>query len=543
MESSGGLDGRESRPLAVVAKALRSPRLARLLAAYLVFNIVEWGTWIALLVWAYEYDGVRGSSTAAIAQLVPAALLAPFLASRLGRLARGPALMVGYAAQGVTFVACAAGVLAGWSFGVVCALAAGAAVAVSATRPIHYTALPEGAESAGELAAGNAASGTAEASAILAGPLLCGVLITPLGPGGVVGILGAACLIPVVLTARLRPGSVAVAVAGPGSGPRLSEVLGDPTSRMLSVLAGAISVIVGMLDILMVMLALDVLAMGESGPALLNSSLGLGGLLGAAATLALVGRQRLSYPVLFAGLVTGVAIAVTGLAEGPAVAAVLIGLAGAGKVFFDVAVRTLAQRVLPERLLTGVFGLQESMLMAGLAVGSLAAPLVVHLLGGRMAFVAAGLFLPVVILVWLTRLRRVDLRAAVPADVLALLREVPILGVLAPRLVERLARDAVLVTAQAGSVVVAEGEAGDRFYVVEDGEAAVTMQGREVRRIGPGGWFGELALLNDAPRSATVSAVTDLSLRAVERDSFLATVAGVPRSVDAAHEYAKRTYS
>ena len=540
MESAETRSGPASRPLAVVAQALRSRRLARLLVAYLVFNVVEWGTWIALLVWAYEYDGVRGSSTAAIAQLVPAALLAPFLASRLGRLARGPALALGYAAQAVTFVACAVGVLAGWSFVVVCALAAGAAVAVSATRPIHYTALPEGAESAGELAAGNAASGIAEASAILAGPLLCGVLITPVGPGGVVGILGAACLVPVALTARLLPG--AVEVRSPGPGPRLTEVLGDPTSRMLSVLAGAISVLVGMLDILLVMLALDVLGMADSGPALLNSSLGLGGLLGAAATLALVGRQRLSYPVVLAGLLTGVAIAVTGLAESPVVAAALIGLAGAGKVFFDVAVRTLAQRVLPERLLTGVFGLQESMLMGGLAVGSLAAPLVVHLAGGRLAFVVAGVFLPVVILGWLPRLRRVDERAGVPADVLALLRDVPILGVLAPRLVERLARDAVPVTARAGSVVVAEGAAGDRFYVVQDGEAAVTIQGREVRRIGPGGWFGELALLDDAPRSATVSAVTDLSLQAVERDSFLATVAGVPRSVDAAHEYAKRTY-
>ncbi len=540
MDSSDRPAGRGTRPLAVVAGALRSPRLARLLVAYLVFNIVEWGTWIALLVWAYEYDGVRGSSTAAIAQLVPAALLAPFLASRLGRLARGPALAVGYAAQAVTFVGCAAGVLAGWSFAVVCALAAGAAVAVSATRPIHYTALPEGARTAGELAAGNAASGTAEASAILVGPLLCGVLITPLGPGGVVGVLGLACVVPSVLTARLRPG--AAAVADPGPGPRLSEVLADPTSRMLSVLAAAISVLVGMLDILLVMLALDVLEMGESGPALLNSSLGLGGLFGAVATLALVGRQRLSYPVVFGGLLTGAAIAATGLAEGAVLAAALVGLAGAGKVFFDVAVRTLAQRVLPERLLTGVFGLQESMLMGGLAVGSLAAPLVVQLAGGRLAFVAAGLFLPVVILVWLTRLRRVDARAGVPADVLALLREVPILGVLAPRLVERLARDAVLVTARAGSVVVAEGQAGDRFYVVEDGEASVTMRGLEVRRIGPGGWFGELALLNDAPRSATVSAVTDLSMRALERDSFLATVAGVPRSVDAAHEYAKRTY-
>ena len=160
-----------------------------------------------------------------------------------------------------------------------------------------------------------------------------------------------------------------------------------------------------------------------------------------------------------------------------------------------------------------------------------------------MAFVAAGSFLPVVILAGLTRLRRVDDRAGVPADVLALLREVPILGVLAPRLVERLARDALLVRAPAGSVVVAEGEVGDRFYVVADGEAAVTIAGREVRRIGPGGWFGELALLDDAPRSATVSAVTDLSLQALERDSFLATVAGVPRSVDAAHDYARRTYS
>ena len=149
--------------------------------------------------------------------------------------------------------------------------------------------------------------------------------------------------------------------------------------------------------------------------------------------------------------------------------------------------------------------------MTGIAVGTLTAPALVGAVGPRWAFVLAGSFLPLVALASYALLRRLDAGAAVPVEVLTLLMRVPILAVLAPRIVERLARDAEPVGVSSGEVVVATGDAGSLFYVIASGRVSVSVNGEEVRELGPGGWFGEIALLHDVPRTATVTARTDLA--------------------------------
>lgn len=313
-------------------------------------------------------------------------------------------------------------------------------------------------------------------------------------------------------------------------------------ARVLTLLVGAENVLVGMLDILLVLLAIDLLEMGESGPGLLNALLGVGGMVGAVAALALLGRQRLVPALVLGGITTGGAIAIAGLSTTPLVAMALIAASGAGKVFVDVGVRTQVARVLPDRLLTAVFGLQEATIMGGLAVGALLAPLVVSLAGDRGAFVVAGLVLPVLLVATLRPLRRTDAMAQVPMDVLALLRGVPALALLPARQLDRLALDSERVMVPAGRPVVVEGEVGDRFYVIAEGESRVSIGDAVVRELGAGGWFGELALLRDVPRTATVTAVTELRLHAIRREPFLAVVAGIRSSVDAVDDYARRTY-
>ena len=85
---------------AVTRAALASGRLRRVLVAFLVFNVVEWATWIAILVWAFAHGGLRSSSLVAMVQLVPAALLAPVIAAWSGRRRPTTALVTGYAVQG-----------------------------------------------------------------------------------------------------------------------------------------------------------------------------------------------------------------------------------------------------------------------------------------------------------------------------------------------------------------------------------------------------------------------------------------------------------
>ena len=304
------------------------------------------------------------------------------------------------------------------------------------------------------------------------------------------------------------------------------EIRADAGALLLILVVGAQFTVVGMLDILSVELGINILDMGPSGPGILTSALGMGALVGATATVVLIGRRRLGPAVLGGMLVTGIPIAFAALATLPPVAWLLLAASGLGKAFVDVAGRTLLQRSVRADVLARIFGLQESLRMAGMAVGSLAAPVVIHLLGGRGAFVATGVFLPAVGLVAWTWIRQLDSRALQPGPGFALLEAIPMFAVLPQGELERLSRDLIPFSLPAGARIMVEGEPGDRFYVVESGSVSIVSQGRTVTTTGAGGYFGEIALLRDVPRTATVRADVDVTLYALERESFLEVVTG-----------------
>lgn len=540
MDSTNGTRGR----LSVTLDALRSGPLRRALLAYLIFNIVEWATWIAILVWAFQEGGVRSSSLIAVAQLVPAALLAPFVAAWSSRRRPRTALVTGYLAQGTTFATTGVALAVGAPYAVCAILAALAAVAVTSSRPVHNALLPAISRTTGELTVGNAASGSVEALAILLGPVACAALIGPLGAGGVVLVMGFCSLAAAGLTVGLATEAGGASPSGrePGALQQFRAIAMHPGARAITSLVAVEQVVVGTMDILLVLLAIDLLAMDESGPALLNSVFGVGGLLGSAAAVVLIAGRRIVTGLIAAAVVCGAALAATSLTSGAWTAAAALVVSGAGKVYFDIALRTLLQRALPERLLIAVFGAMEAVTMGGIAIGSVIVPFLVLAAGPRGAFVVAGLLLPLGALVTARRLSRLDGSVRVPADVLALLTGVPILTVLAPRLLDRLALEAKPGSVAAGTVVVREGDPAETFYVIRSGTAGVSIGGRRVRDLGPGAWFGELALLHDTPRTATITATTVLDVLMLERDTFLSLVAGVPHAVQEADDYARRTY-
>jgi CRP-like cAMP-binding protein len=114
-----------------------------------------------------------------------------------------------------------------------------------------------------------------------------------------------------------------------------------------------------------------------------------------------------------------------------------------------------------------------------------------------------------------------------PTDV-ALLRGTPIFEPLGPANIERLARNLVPIEADPGTVVIREGDPGDRFYVIEQGEVEVSRHGEPLAKLGPGDFFGEIALLRNVPRTATVTTSGFASLRSLDRAQFLAAVTGSP---------------
>jgi CRP-like cAMP-binding protein len=131
-------------------------------------------------------------------------------------------------------------------------------------------------------------------------------------------------------------------------------------------------------------------------------------------------------------------------------------------------------------------------------------------------------------------LRRIDAAAVIAEEPLALLRAIEMFAQLPEPVLERLAAGATALTAAAGQPVVSRGEVGHDFYVLAEGRANVELGGGTNRELRPGDFFGEIALLRDVPRTATVRALEPLRLYAIERDEFIAAVTGHAPTLSAA---------
>ena len=514
------------RMLHVLATVARNSELRRVELAFAAFNGAEWGVWIAMLVYAYGHGGATTAGLVALLQLVPAAIFAPIGAAIADR--RGPArvLALGYVAQAVAMAATAVALLAHGPPLIAYLLAAVAATAVTSRGPRRPRWRLRCARSAEELTATNVVSGWIESVGVLAAPAAAGLMLALSGPGMVFAVLAGAALVGALLVAPIQGptpsaaagGSVAAEIA---AGARL--LAAAPETRAVAGLLGAQYIVIGALDILFVVLAIGVLDLGGSGAGYLNAAFGAGGVLGLVVTTALVGRPRLAGAVALGVAVWSGSLVLIGIHPTTIGAFVLLAAAGAGRNLFDVAGRTLLQRSAPPELLARVFGVLESLAMAGLAVGALLAPALVALGGARLAFVVAGLLLPALIAVHGRAFLRIDRRADVPVVEIALLRSLPLFAPLPAPELEAVARALVAVEAAAGDTVVQRGEHGDRFYVIADGELDVEDVGRTLRR---GDVFGEIALIADIPRTATVRARTPARLLALDRRSFLLTVTG-----------------
>ena len=528
---------RRQRPTAslfhVLRVVARNNQLRRVEVAFAAFNSGEWATWIAMLVYAYAHGGATESGIVAAALLLPAALLAPAIAAVGERHPPGRALLAGYAVQAATCSAVAVALFAHATSLLAYVLMAGPSVAFTMTRPTQAAFAPSLARTPEQLTATNVVSGWIESLSMLVAPAVTGVLLAVSSPGVVFLVAGVGCAVGGLLVAPLR-NAVKSASRGDIDGAAdtgsfvggVSLLRHDPQARMLVLLLGTQCIALGALDVLYVEIAQGVLHRGGSWAGYLSGAFGAGGVLAVAVTASLVGRRRLARPLV---LSLGVwSLAFFGLAALPgAVAALaLLGVAGGARATFDVTGRTLLQRVAQPDLLARVFGLLEGLQMAGLAIGSALAPVLVALGGANAALVGVGVILPLIAVAEGRRLLDIDRHATVPVVEIALLRSMSLFAALPPPTVESLARALEPLTIAAGTDVVTEGEEGDRFYAIADGEVEVVSAGRLVATLGRGDGFGEIALMYGVPRTATVTTRTAARLFALDRDAFLVALTG-----------------
>jgi MFS family permease len=309
-------------------------------------------------------------------------------------------------------------------------------------------------------------------------------------------------------------------------------IVADRRLRVLTGLFAVQTFVDGALGVLVVVLALETLDLGASGVGYLNSVLGVGGIIGGIVAAALVARARLGTDFGVGIVLWGVPLVLIGIWPEPLVAIVALTIVGLGNTIVDVSGDTLLQRAVPDEVLARAFAAMESVILVAVALGSVAAPVLVDLAGDRWALVVVGAMLPVLAVFSWGSLRRMD--ETKPAPEIELLRALPLFAPLPPPTLEYLAGRLVRRRVGAGETIVTRGDRGDRFFVIVEGTVEVASDDGAPRRLGPGEFFGEIALLRDVPRTATVVAATDVELLELPGEEFVAAVSGNAEALRAA---------
>jgi MFS family permease len=515
------------------AAVFRSANLRRLEGAWTAVAIGHWGLLVAVSVYAYDQGGEKAVGIIFLLRLVPAGLLAPFVGVLGDRYRREIVL---FASALLRFGFCAAAAVCVWKDApaeLVYAFAIVTSIANAPYKSAQAAIMPTLAATPSELTATNAVSSTVESLAFFLGPAVAGLLLAVTGVDVVFAVAAAMFGIASLVILRMSVPRTEASKEVEAS-TILSEcmagfrvVFQHKELRVLMGLFTAQTLVAGLMLVFLVVVAIELLDIGDAGVGYLNSAFGVGALVGAIGALGLTGARRLSPGFLVGLLLWGLPLAVLGLWSSIAIALVLFAIMGAGNSLVDVAGYTLVQRAVPDAVLARVFGVLQFFLLTALGIGGVLAPVLSDLFGLENALIVSGLFLPVLVLLFGRTVAMIDAQAAAPeTQELRLLTGVPILAPLPGTALEHIAGRLVPLRIEPGTVIVREGDAGDRFYVVVEGEVEVTAEGKLVNTLEPGGYFGEIALLKDVPRTATVTAKTPVVLYALEREDFLSTVTG-----------------
>jgi len=537
----GWLRGRRVwEPFRAFRAVFANPDLRRVQLAWAGSETGKWLYILALSIYAYDAGGATALGLVALIRTVPAAIGAPFMALLGDRYPRERVMLGASLVRMAAVAGAAVAAGPGGDPAVVYILAGVVTLSSTAFRPAQAAALPSLARTPEELTAANVAASTIATLASFVGPAIGGILFAVTSTRIVFGLTAVVFLSSALLVARVRLERPRAAPAKPTGVARdavagFRAILSTADLRVLVGLYAAQAFVGGAFNVLIVVSALDLLGLGQSGVGFLNAAFGIGGVIGAVVALALLARRRLASDFMLGIALWGVPLMLMGIWPNAAVAVVLLGLIGIGETLVEVAGPTLLQRSVPDAVLARVFGALESLIVTMIGIGGLATPGVIALVGVRGALVCTGILLPLLALISWRRLLAIDRGHEPSYRELALLQGVPIFALLPEPSLEQIAAELQPVALAAGEQVIREGDSGDRFYLIADGEVEVTVDGRKAAMLGPGDFFGEIALIRDVPRTASVTARGDVRLYALARDDFVAAVTGHAPSLEAAH--------
>jgi MFS family permease len=540
---------RESRD--AFRKALSNANIRRLELAATGSTIGSMMYTTAVAVFAFEADGAKGVALVWVIRTVPSGLAAPFLALLADRYSRKAVMIVADLGRAVLTVAAALMIWQDVKPIAVYLLVGVITLVGTMFAPAQAALMPSLARTPEELTAANVTWSTIDSLSVFAGPAIAGFLLAVTTPQTIVLISVVPILWSIFFVSRIEPTkeeAIEEAAARkeaeqPEAAERLltSMLAGFKTvgtNQRVAIIVGlfgVISVALGIVEVLVVTLAIDLLDMGKAGVGYLTAAIGVGAVLGALIAAGFVGIRRLSVPFVGGAVFLSAPLAILGLAPSTVLAVVCLGAFGLGNAVLDVAGFTLLQRAVPENVLGRVWGVLQLTFLVTFGIGSAITPALLSAVSTETTLIITGVSIAVLTVLLGPRLISIDASATAPAaDRLELLRRSPIFGPLSGPALERLAGQLIPLTVPAGHVLMREGEPGDRFYLLAKGRLDVAADGKPVATIHPGDYVGEIALLRDVPRTATVTASGESDLFALTRDDFLGAVTSHGRSREAA---------
>jgi MFS family permease len=500
----------------------------------------RWAYTVTFAIFAYRSAGAEGVAIAGIVRLAPAAVTAPVAGALIGRMRADALLLRGGVVRTLALAAAGVVIVDGGASWVVYVLVAVESAVSALMRPAQTALLPTLARTPEELTAANLALSVIESAGVFLGPLLGALLINGTDAGVVFLTAAGAYLVSTIVLASVRiPADVSVQERAPVgfvgdvvAGAR--SVAANRNATIVVLLYGAQSLVAGVLNVLVVVVALRLLGFGQSGVGTLTAAIGVGGMVGGAVIFLRLRNAKHGADLRLGLLLWGTPLLLAALFSSRVTTLVLFAVVGVGVTVVDVSTVTLLQRVAAGEVLSHALGLLQTVVVVGMVTGTLLAPTLNSELGPRGALVATGAVLPILAAALWGRLRRLDARTAANPAYVELLEGIPIFEPLADVALEQLASLLEPMAVGAHEPVFSQGDSGEAFYVIEDGELEVVIDGKPIRRLGHGEYFGEIALLRDVPRTATVLALTPVNLLLLDRGHFLATVTGNSSSARAA---------
>jgi MFS family permease len=489
-----------------------------------------WAYGVALPVYAYHAGGPRAVGLLFGARFVLGALAGPWVGILADRWSRRRVMLTSDLLRCLMLAGMTAVASAGGNPYAIYVLAIASTVVAVAYGPAQSAMLPSLVDTPDELTAANVVGNTISSVGMFLGPALGGVLLAISGPAAVFALTGALVVWSLAFVFLLprdeppepleRPRFLTELTAG------FTTMIHKPALRVVMGLTAAQAFVDGALEVLLVVLAIRLLHGDNATLGWLNTAIGIGSILGAFVVALLASRRRLAGGFAFGLVLSSVPLALCAVVSSLTPALILVGILGVGAIFCQVNGVTLMQRSTENEVMGRVFAVFESLILTGLAVGSLITPAVIGWIGSKGALIAAGVLVPVLLIPLWPSLKRIDDEAVIAEEPLELLRKIAMFAELPEPVLERLASSATSISVAADGIVVSRGEVGNHFYAIASGKVAVELEDGTTRELGAGDSFGEIALLRDVPRTATVRALEPLQLFALERDEFLLAVTG-----------------